>query len=393
MTEDDEIDDFFKRLNIQITWNKLRQFIQEDSHKKIKETLLSAARLSQRMKLDPRILISWEEIFTEDSSVIRQHFPQPSLISRLSSASNRGMSITYVIFSGLAFSVAMLPLLYGHMSPDFALAMGNLGVGQTWNHLDTMGGYIVACDQWLRGQYVEASLNCMSSSQQLGCTLAGVLGEFVFHTVSSIAATSLLGFSFAASLFIAASIEHYSMTQAESRIKTMRELVDQEESIPLKISYEQLILIEQANSRDHARNRNIWIICGLTVLIVSFIALNIATFGAPIIAVALVAAIAFAASMIRFFFLDDTPHMKNIQSIKGDTLQKWFELLEKANETPNSEFARSIFSAKDHITSLCTENPKQAKIAIEQLYSQRLKFNPESPTATETLVVHSKMKL
>jgi len=365
MTAEEEINAFFKRLNITHQWADIKATIADKfEENRIESALIAAARHTEKLNIDASLLVEWEEIYGRDKNILRCRLPK-SNIKWLFNTTQTSMSIVYMTLTGLSFAIALLPLIQGHISPELAIITSNLGLGQAWNYSDTIGGYVVALEQYSNGLWGQALANTVSSSQLLACTLAGILGQYVFHTISALAATSLLGFSLVACMFIAAGLEHYAVIRSESNIQRLIKQIKEESDPLLKINYEQLLLLEEAQRHDYARNRNIWIGCGFAMLTVSIVALSIVSFGAPLIAVALVAAVAFTSSIIRSIYLNTNSHVIHVKTIKSETLQCWFDLLAQAYTEKLEPMDRDmIIDAKNKVSTLCTKNPSLAETTI-----------------------------
>lgn len=375
-TDEGKINRLLQKLKLtDITWTQIEAHIADEKKGQVKAFLLRIANHLDTISVDRSLIINWQSLIFKEQS-LEKAFPPESAIARFARYGDTTMTGVYVILNGLAFSLAIVPLLHGHISPEVATYTGSLGVGQSWNHIDTVGGYGVALNQYLSGQTFEATVNCVSSTQLLGCTLAGILGEFAFHTVSTAASSSLLGFSFAACMFFAAYLENEAAKTLAKELEAIQDKISgKETSTEDRKHFEQLYLLKKAQLDEHLQNRNIWISCGVAMLAVAIIGVSVATMGTPLIAVAICAGVAFASGVIRAMYLNSSTRWDNLKSMEAGKLATWFNLLNGATNNKvhpsNSEDGNAkadiILNLRDTMASLCQNNPAKAAKLIDAI--------------------------
>lgn len=382
MTSDSKaIDGLLANLNITgFTWETMP--LEEDKKAVLKKHLLLIAKHSETLSIDRNMLIQWEAVFLKGEAFSKA-CPDQTAIAKFAAGSNTTMTSVYAIFNGLGFAMALFSLAHGHISPELAVLTGVLVAGQTWNHIDSIFGYAVALDQYMDGKYVEASISTVSTTQLLAATLTGILGHYAFHTVGATVAVGLLGFSFAGCMFLAAGIEGYLMYESKLKIDALNEKILTTKDPNEKVELEKLILLERANYNDQKRNAHIWLACGASMLAIAFISINVATFGAPLVAMAIVTGVTFATAIWRAFCLDKNPHMEQLKSVDVKQLNQWFDVLDKAYFQDN----QAILDIKDKIADLFQTNPDRAAQVVEALdkHLDEEILNPEEQDCLEFL--------
>lgn len=267
------------------------------------------------------------------------------------------------------------------------------------NSLDGLMILITGIIKCWQGEYDIGLMNIGTGATLTATTLAGGIGHFT-GTISPLAASGLMGFSYAVCMFAMGLIEQYQINQCEARIQAIKDKVtdinkqlanpelSEEEKEKLKEQKKQLqtiLLTEIANREDHKRARNSWFICGVAmaaVAVIAFIALSGATFGALPLATLVIAAFAVAAGWLRKRWAEEKDHTERLGEEGSQQLISQFNDINNKQQVLRQELGLDLnhkvtvktrlglskeISFHDYIQELIVKNPEKARNIIFQL--------------------------
>lgn len=178
---------------------------------------------ANNLAIDKSLLIDWLDVIWPNNLSLKQN-----TIDGIANQMNDGMTALYLLLNTLGFSLSLTLALGGNPTPMVNHLAGLLITGQSWNHFDSIGGFIIALKELKDNHLTAAALNAISSCQLLSFTLAGIIGLYITKSLSVVVASSFLSFSFALAMMISAGLELHAINQLD---KTITQLNSEKSSL------------------------------------------------------------------------------------------------------------------------------------------------------------------
>lgn len=178
---------------------------------------------ANNLAIDKSLLIDWLDVICPNNHSLEQN-----TIDGIANQMNDGMTALYLLLNTLGFSLSLPLALGGNPTPMVNHLAGLLITGQSWNHFDSIGGFIIALKELKDNHLTAAALNAISSCQLLSFTLAGIIGLYITKSLSVVVASSFLSFSFALAMMISAGLELHAINQLD---KTITQLNSEKSSL------------------------------------------------------------------------------------------------------------------------------------------------------------------
>ncbi len=347
---------------------------------KFKQHLMALWQIKEKLgeQFNPSLLVDWHRYFQQGQLSQAQYLDTLNKAQKDASDLDTTMTKWYLFFNVISLiicgALALAHLCHGNAAIFNKIGQGTTGTESSlWNALDVAGGMAVGWAQLKQGDVYFGIANISVSSilalgtlGGLGLSIAEFAGAHVSHAATVV--NSLFSFSFALCMVTATVIELCSIRRCNQDIAALKAKIEAKDtSTEDKLLFEQMILTIKAKKADHQRAAISWAGCAIAMTAVAFIAVNVFTFGSPLIATAIVSAIAIVSGLIRKYWKDRVSHQKNLETIKGETLSAWFATLEWAYENPADALSEALIAIKDEVSELCHRHPQAAKDLIKAI--------------------------
>lgn len=309
----------------------------------IKSTLIHLS--DKRIKLDNELLIDWLEIL--GNGTIKTCLPH-DIFDDLSNEADIGLAGVYCFLNLLGLAVSITALANSNPGPLLTALAGPLGIGQTWNYIDTASDTFIGINEWKKNDTTLAALNAFSSAQLMSSTLAGIIGHYVTHTISQSTALALLSFPLATCMLIATIIELIAINRLDKTIKALEEQLisahtDKRENL------NKMIELTNAKRTDHQNSALAWASCFIALIGVATV--STLGLGAPMIILATASGVSFATGAFRAWFncyyKDKNLHQtkQNLkQSLQVEMTSFKDSKTKKANTMPDANISDALLS-------------------------------------------------
>ncbi len=382
-----EYDELLKPLGID---SHLLNGLDKEKKQKLDSLLFDLSALTALIGTERSVYahMNWADIlFAEQEIPPEKTFPTKHRYSKnAAQGMDYVMTIVYIGLTTLGFILNLLayPTINIDTAP-ISVDPAATGIGSFWNYTDAMGGIVAGIRQCYQGEPAMGVANIVGGLQLTGCTLTTNLAKWtsLIH-LSNAAMGALMGFSFAACMFISAAIEFYEAYKANERMKLLENKRGSSITEEEKKLLQKLIYTEKAQCEKHSRSGKSWMACGVAmtaVAVMSYIALSGATFGALPLATLLVSAAAMMTGIFRVWWVNRVDYVDNVKTTlkheQKENEKNLFNRLENfINENKNivalqidvftsgSFFTKKIVLEK-HLRDMLVKDPAQLEKYFE----------------------------
>jgi hypothetical protein len=226
-------------------------------------------------------LMNWVDVFFADEELDAEMFfyRAHQTANKAAKFADSTMTMVYFGLNALGFILSFLAIpAIGVDTAPVSVDPASTSIASGWNLIDACGGIALGIKQIYQGEVGMGLANLAGSLQLAGCTIAADLGKFYSTAVhiTNASMSALLGFSFAACMFISGALEFYEVYKAQKRIETLEKNYEVFSDDRLL----QIIKIEKAQRANHLRSAKSWMACGVAMTIVAAVALSTVTCGA-----------------------------------------------------------------------------------------------------------------
>ncbi len=304
-------------------------------------------------------LMNWVDVFFANEELDAEMFfyRAHQRANQAAKYADSTMTMVYFGLNALGFILSFLALpAIGVDAAPISVDPASTGIASGWNDIDACGGIALAIKQIYQGEVGMGLANLAGSLQLAGCTIAADLGKFCSATIhiSSASTCALLGFSFAACMFISGALEFYEAHKAQNRIEVLErqyKASTDERLLPI-------IAIEKAQRANHLRSAKSWMACGVAMTIVATVALSTVTFGAIPALTAVVTGVALLTGCIRKWWVNRVDHVAALKppvTKEKNCCLKFFDRFRR-NPKPQTEHVTPLLERRSFISQTIVRN-------------------------------------
>lgn len=273
-------------------------------------------------------LLNWATVFFAEEELDAEQYysARHRYANQAGKCADSTMTMVYLGLNALGFilSVLALPNIHIDAAPVSADPTAT-SISSGWNYIDACGGIILGIKQIYQGEVALGIGNLIGGLQLAACTVTANIGKFASSTLylSNASMCALMGFSFAACMFISGALEFYEVYKADKRIEAL-----ETKQLNPDHRVEKIIQLEKAQRAKHLRSATSWIACGIAMTVVASVALSVVTMGTFPALTAICTGAALVTGLIRKWWVNRTEQV--VSGIKTDGINP-----EKNNQKKN----------------------------------------------------------